>query len=234
MLVDALLDARRDVTVRRRLPGVLLAGEPSLATWGLWRALGDPTFDVRYRAGAALARLAADGHLRGVSSEEVFDAVRRELVADRHAFAHPHALDDLAAALGDRAESEPPAHRASAGLEHVFTVLGLALPAEPLRIALHAVQTDDAELRGTAMEYLESILPPDVRAQLWPLLEGDVSAASEAALPAARDLAAEPAADAPPPPPEARAPRSHDEILESLRLSYPRILDRLRERPKPA
>ena len=40
-------------------------------------------------------------------------------------------------------------------------------------LALHAVQTDDPELRGTALEYLESILPPDVRAQLWPFLEGE-------------------------------------------------------------
>jgi hypothetical protein len=27
-------------------------------------------------------------------------------------------------------------------------------------------------LRGTALEYLESVLPPDVRDSLWPQLEG--------------------------------------------------------------
>jgi hypothetical protein len=232
MLVDALLDPRRDPAVRRRLPAVLLSGEPGHASWGLWRALGDPSFDVRYRSSAALARLAAEGHLCGVSTEDVFDAVRRELVADRDAFARHQVLDELAAAIEDRAGADAPVHRGSAGLEHVFTVLGLALPAEPLRIALHAVQTDDPELRGTALEYLESILPPDVRAQLWPLLEGDLAPALPAAEPIA-DLPPAAALIAPAPAPP-RPPRSRDEILESLRLSYPKVLDRLRQRPRHA
>lgn len=236
MLVDALLDPHRDVAVRRRLPAVLLSGEPGHASWGLWRALADPSFDVRYRSGAALARLAADGHLRGVSTEDVFDVVRRELLADRDAFAGQPVLDEVAVALEGRAGADAPTHRGSAGLEHVFTMLGLALPAEPLRIALHAVQTDDPELRGTALEYLESILPPDVRAQLWPLIEGDLAAS-----PPAAPAAAEPIADLPPAaaliapaPAMPRPPRSRDEILDALRLSYPRVLDRLRQRPRPA
>jgi hypothetical protein len=103
-------------------------------------------------------------------------------------------------------------------------VLGLALPAEPLRIALHAVQTNDAELRGTALEYLESILPPDVRAQLWPLLDGEAAPPpSEAVSPVAAVTHRAP-----------RDPRSRDEILEALHLSYPRVLDKLRQRVKPA
>jgi hypothetical protein len=84
----------------------------------------------------------------------------------------------------------------------VFTVLGLALPAEPLRIALHAVQTDDPELRGTALEYLESVLPERVRELLWPFLEVD---------------------GAP------RAPaRTQGEIVAALKLSHPSIISHLR------
>jgi hypothetical protein len=223
MLVDALLDQTRDVAVRRRLPAVLLAGEPSLASWGLWRALVDPSFDVRYRSGAVLARLAAAGHLRDISTDEVFGAVRRELMADRSVLASRRVLDDLVGAGEERVEDASQPHRGGAGLEHVFTVLGLVLPAEPLRIALHAVQTDDPELRGTALEYLESILPADVRAQLWPLLEAEIAPATPAARPTAR------AAPAP-----SRAPRSPDEIVSALHLSYPAILEKLRQRPKPA
>lgn len=240
MLVDALLDPRRDVTVRRRLPGVLLAGEPALAAWGLWRALGDASFDVRYRSGAVLARLAAQGHLHGVSTDDVFEAVRRELEADGGALSAGRGFDPLASNDGndgERAQSEPALARPDAGLEHVFTVLGLALPAEPLRIALHAVQTDDAELRGTALEYLESILPPDVRAQLWPVLAAE--AAAEAGEPGTAPLeAAEPRAVAEPAmaaeSSAARIARSHDEIVQALHLSYPRVLDKLRQRVKPA
>lgn len=234
MLVDALLDPDRGATVRRRLPGVLLTGEPALATWGLWRALGDPSFEVRYRSGAVLARLAANGQLRGISADDVFEAVRRELVADRSVLAGHRVLDDPA--VGEPTGDGEALHRTSAGLEHVFTVLGLALPAEPLRIALHAVQTDDPELRGTALEYLESILPPDVRAQLWPLLEGDLGPAGEARAPAQAPASEAPAIERPAvqPPREPRPPRTNDEIIAALHLSYPRILDKLRQRVKPA
>ena len=234
MLVDVLLDQDRPVEVRRRLPAVLLSGRPTLATWGLWRALLDPSFDVRYRSGAVLARLAAAGHLENVAAEEVFGIVKRELLADRHALARTCALDDLAAAAEARADDE--VQRAGTGLEHIFTVLGLALPPEPLRIALHAVQTDDPELRGTALEYLESILPPDVRAQLWPFLEGqtrDAAAAPDAgdSLPAIETLPPAVQAVSLTPP---RPSRSHDEMVAALRLSYPSIVEKLRGRPKPA
>lgn len=229
MLVDAVLDPSRDVTVRRRLPGVLLAGEPLLAAWGLWRALDDPSFDVRYRSGAVLSRLAArGGQLRGISTEDVFEAVRRELVADRGVLANRRVLDDLPVTSGERGEADALSQHTGAGLEHVFTVLGLALPAEPLRIALHAVQTDDPELRGTALEYLESILPADVRAQLWPLLEAEPPPPAEVALPAAAAPVSHPTAL------PVRAPRSNDEVLAALRRSYPTVLDKLRQRVKPA
>jgi hypothetical protein len=53
----------------------------------------------------------------------------------------------------------------------VFALLALVLPAEPLRIAFRALQTDDQVLRGTALEYLDSVLPHDIRDRLWPFLE---------------------------------------------------------------
>jgi hypothetical protein len=61
--------------------------------------------------------------------------------------------------------------RASQSLAHVFTVLSLVLPAEPLQIALRGLHVEDEHLRGTALEYLESVLPPVVREPLWPFLE---------------------------------------------------------------
>jgi hypothetical protein len=100
------------------------------------------------------------------------------------------------------------------------------------------VQTDDPELRGTALEYLESILPPEVRAQLWPFLEGEGHRAVMAPEPQAGDSA--PALEPLPPavqvvslsPP--RPSRSHDEMVAALKLSYPSIVEKLRGRPKPA
>ena len=39
---------------------------------------------------------------------------------------------------------------------------------EPLQIAYWAVLGADPGLRGTALEYLENVLPDDVRRALWP------------------------------------------------------------------
>ena len=162
-LVDALLDTERDDKLRRRLPGILAAGLPELAAWGLWRGMADPSFEVRYRCSMVLAQLAADDHLGPLDPEEVFEYVRKELLVEPDEWKARKLEEDPVIA----AEAE-----GDVGLAHVFRVLGLVLPAEPLRVALHAVQTDDASLRGMALEYLESILPPDVRAQLWPLIDG--------------------------------------------------------------
>jgi predicted membrane channel-forming protein YqfA (hemolysin III family) len=163
LLVDALTDQSRAEKLRRRLPVIIAAGIPELAVWGLWRGLGDPCFDVRYYCSTALSSLGVDIRVGHVGREEVFEYVRKELLVGRDEWKARKLVGDPVLEL--------PAADSDFGLTHVFRVLGLVLPAEPLRVALHAVQTDDASLRGVALEYLEGILPPDVRAQLWPLLD---------------------------------------------------------------
>jgi hypothetical protein len=61
--------------------------------------------------------------------------------------------------------------RANRSLEHVFTLLSLILPRATVQLAYQGLQTDDPHLRGTALEYLESVLPETVRQRLWPFLE---------------------------------------------------------------
>ena len=61
--------------------------------------------------------------------------------------------------------------RAGQSLAHVFTLLSLILPREPLQIAFRGLHTDDPQLKGTALEYLEAVLPPPIRERLWPFLE---------------------------------------------------------------
>jgi hypothetical protein len=143
-----------------------------------------------------------------VTAETVFDAVRRELVIDPAVWLARDVIDDrVAASAASSLERNDARGHSGSALAHVFTVLGLALPSEPLRIALHAVLTDDPTLRETALEYLESILPTDVRAQLWPVLE----AGSD-------PMPAMPADGSPAP---VRTPRTQDELLAALNLAYP-------------
>ena len=58
-------------------------------------------------------------------------------------------------------------------------MLSLILPAQPLRVAFRGLYTDDAILRGTALEYLESALPEDLRIKLWPFLENPIRRADQ-------------------------------------------------------
>jgi hypothetical protein len=63
----------------------------------------------------------------------------------------------------DDAERERPQTPSERGLGHVFTLLSLVVEREPLQIAHRALVGGDAGLRGTALEYLENVLPEDVR-----------------------------------------------------------------------
>src|SRR5262245_6216605 len=54
--------------------------------------------------------------------------------------------------------------------EHVFNLLALALDREPVQIAARAFATDDMYVRGTALEYLETVLPMTVFSAFEPLL----------------------------------------------------------------
>ena len=65
--------------------------------------------------------------------------------------------------------------RADRGLEHLFTLLGLLLPAEAVQIAFRALHTEDRELKGTAFEYLESATPLEIRRSLLQFLEADAA-----------------------------------------------------------
>ncbi|MBA2538027.1 MAG: hypothetical protein H0V17_00205 [Deltaproteobacteria bacterium] len=167
VLVDTLLDTMQEFAIRRRLPAILVVGEPELATWGLKRGLADTRFEVRYRCARALAHMRAGGHELGIEVTEVFAEIERELSVDSSVWQAHRLLDkDDDDVVLDRGREQM-----TRGLEHVFTLLGLALPTGPVRIALQALGTSDRMLRGTALEYLESVLPSELRALLWPHVE---------------------------------------------------------------
>lgn len=178
-LLDILLDTKRPEQLRRRMPPIIAAGAPDLAIWGLWRGLHDPSFEVRYRCSIGLSMLAGDAPLASLRPEDVFEAVRQELLVDHEEWRARKLAVDAVIDTGDP--------ETDVGLAHIFRVLGLVLPSEPLRVALRAARTHDPELRGMALEYLESILPPDVRAQLWPLLDAATQGEPQVGEPTTRE-----------------------------------------------
>jgi hypothetical protein len=138
-LVDALLDRRLPGVVRRRVPRVLKGVPTQRAADGLLLGLAEDRFDVRYRCAQALSRMRAHAPI-ALPRERILESVARE------------------ASSGDRSPRQ---------LEHVFTLLGLVFDAGPLQTALRALRSGDDSLRGTALEYLDNVLPAGVRETLW-------------------------------------------------------------------
>jgi hypothetical protein len=60
--------------------------------------------------------------------------------------------------------------RVSRALEHVFTLLAVLLGSEAVRICFRALHQEDDRHRGTALEYLQTVLPSELRDAIWPSL----------------------------------------------------------------
>jgi hypothetical protein len=142
-MVSVLLDPATSDVLRRRLPLALKSCPSPIARDGLQIALASFGFDVRLRCGRALLALTDEHQELAKPFPEALSLVEREVGSG----GEPHLVR-----------------------EHVFNLLALALDREPVRIAARAFTTDDAYVRGTALEYLETVLPPPIFAALRPLL----------------------------------------------------------------
>jgi hypothetical protein len=170
-LVSGLLDPREEFAVRRRIPLVLAIYRDPRSVEGMAHGLGDRRFEVRYRCGRGLSHLTgADPALR-VAPPIVHEAILRELSAGAGVWEGRRLLDQLDDETWSPVVDDVIRERADKSLEHVFTLLALVMPRDPLRIAFRGLQVSDPYLRGTALEYLESALPPEIRKPLWPYLE---------------------------------------------------------------
>ena len=139
LLADAMLSTGQPLAVRRRVPHVLRALRGARVVSALTRALSADPLEVRYRAALALHE---------VTREE------RTLL--------PDAKDLFALALAE-VERGPLSQAAS---DHVFALLALCTTRGSLELVRQGLKTDDRKLHGTALEYLESLLPESVRAPL--------------------------------------------------------------------
>ena len=170
-LVGRLLDPDCDFAIRRRVPLVPERGEDQRAADGLVRALSDRRFEVRYRSGRALSHMRDLDPTIAIDARDIFAAALHEVTVDTRVWESQRLLDQMDDAGWSPVVDEVIRDRASRSLEHVFTILSLAMQRKPLQIAYRGLHTDDPLLRGTALEYLETSLPPEIRKRLWPFLE---------------------------------------------------------------
>jgi AAA family ATP:ADP antiporter len=167
-LVDALLDRRVHPVIRRRLPLILGQADNQWAINGLMVGLADEDWDVRLRCGQALQKL-RENH--------------RQLKFERTLLMHfiEQEIRFLKDAQPPLPAVSPPleGHNSSEHLHHLFNLLGLVYGPEVFELCFQAVRGDDLRLRGTALEYMENLLPPDLRSAVWRLIaEGEVASRS--------------------------------------------------------
>ena len=169
LVVDVLLDPATDFAIRRRLPRILATIPSERALDGLVRALDDNRFEVRYQCGRALGRMLLRNETFAVDRQRILNVVERELSVPLQVWQGHRLIDqpdrDEDAQVEDRAELT------QRNFEHVFSLLATVLPREPLHVALRGISSPNAGLRGLALEYLESVLPPTILARLWQLVD---------------------------------------------------------------
>lgn len=166
-LVDALLDPNQDFAIRRRLARVFSVCVSKRAADGLMFALEDSRFDVRFQSARSLAAILDKNPRIHIDREQIFELVLREVAVGRPVWESRRLLDGF---VSESPLDEFVRDRAGQSLAHVFTLLSLVLPREPLQIAFRSLHSEDRQLRGTALEYLEGVLPARIRQPLWPFL----------------------------------------------------------------
>jgi hypothetical protein len=144
-LVDALLDGTTEPALRRRVARLLKSSPSPRSVEGLLLGLADPEASVRIECGKVLGAMKAATPNLVIPEGAVFAAVERELASSETV-------------------------EGTVALDHVFALLSLVLETEPVLISLQALRGDNKQLRGTALEYLDNVLPAPVRAALWPRL----------------------------------------------------------------
>jgi len=136
VLGEAMHSTTLPVVVRRRIPHALRGARDARVVHLLFDALSCPGIEVRYRAALALSEIAGED---------------RDLLPDPSRV-YALVLNEVAHGPLDRA-----------AIDHVFALLALTLHRGSLELARQGVLSEDRKLRGTALEYLESLLPETVR-----------------------------------------------------------------------
>ena len=163
-----------DFVIRRRIPRVFARTGGADADAALLGALDANRFEIRYRSASALmSRRQKDLPQAEMDrADVVWRAIRDELGRERPVWELQRLLDDWDAEqdlVSGRAE-----HRGTLSLKHVFRLLSLVLDPDAVRAAYQGIESNNERLLSLALEYLEQVLPGDVKDRLWPFI-GDLT-----------------------------------------------------------
>lgn len=178
-LGERLSAAETPASVRRELPGVLLRIGGARAQRVLVAGLLSPEPDVRHEVVASLNKLRSHHSEVSIDLQTVEMALAAEVVGHYRSYqvlvtlegnaAGASALDGLRQAM-------------DAEQERIFRLLALLFPEHDLHSAHDGIRSESAAVRANAVEFLDNVLEPaELRAQIMPLVDDQVSTVRRAA-----------------------------------------------------
>ena len=174
------MDQSTAPAIRREIPGVLLRIGSAAAEGVLTESLLDGDTVLRFRVLTALNKLRAAGSSRPLDVKLVETVLAAEVVG------HLRSYQILATLDYAPDSSEPVAQGLRESMmqevERIFRLVKLLSPVYDLESAYVGLQSSKRDIHDNALEFLENILKPQLRALLLPLLDSDVSVQQRVAL----------------------------------------------------
>jgi ATP:ADP antiporter, AAA family len=172
-LRDFLVDVQSPIDVRREIPGVLQAIGTRAAQAVLTESVLDRDVVLRYRCIAALNKLGQLHPDRPVDRRIVESVLAAEIMGHYRSY---QVMGTLARTLADaigpvRQGLEESMEKET---ERIFRLLKMLYPEHDLHSAYVGLQSSDPVVHDNAVEFVDTILPPEMRGLLMPLLDREV------------------------------------------------------------
>ena len=173
-LRDTLIDPDMPADVRREIPAVLQAIGSRAAQTVLTESVLDKDVVLRYRCIAALNKLGQLHPDRPVDRKIIESVLGAEILGHYRSY---QVMGTLTRSLSDSAEPVRQGLNESMEkeTERIFRLLKMLYPEHDLHSAYVGLQSTDPVVHDNAIEFIDTILPPEIRAVLMPLIDRDVS-----------------------------------------------------------
>jgi AAA family ATP:ADP antiporter len=173
-LRDALVDPEMPQDVRREIPTVLQEIGTRSAQNVLTESVLDKDVVLRYRCIAALNKLGQLHPDRPVDRKIVESVLAAEILGHYRSY---QVIGSLEGSLNDA--SAPVRQGLSESMEketeRIFRLLKMLYPEHDLHSAYVGLQSRDPVVHDNALEFIDAVLPPEIRAVLMPIIDRDVS-----------------------------------------------------------
>ncbi|MFM8536378.1 MAG: Npt1/Npt2 family nucleotide transporter [Acidimicrobiia bacterium] len=177
-LRDYLVDSEMRADVRREIPKILEAIGSRAAQEVLTESVLDRDVVLRYHTIAALNRLGQAHPARATDRKLIESVLAAEIMGHYRSYQVMGTLGGaLAGSLNDPANPLDHGLRESMEKEseRIFRLLKILYPQYDLHSAYVSMQSDDPIVHDNAVEFMDSVLPPEVRALIIPLFDREVS-----------------------------------------------------------